>query len=99
MRGPASHGPPLISETGIEDEVNQITYCVFNPMSCRSRKMRHANFLGGPNDSGVQDWLKQTGQAGLGVQATIVPHFGLGIPRLESFEEQGLQSLWTGSEQ
>ncbi|MFA1672069.1 helix-turn-helix domain-containing protein [Rhizobium mongolense] len=48
-------------------------------------RLKPANFLGGPNDSGVQGWLKQTGQAGLGVQVTIVPHFGLGIPRLESF--------------
>ena len=64
--------------------------------------LKPANFLGGPNDSGVPVWLKQTGQAALGLQVTIVPHFGIGLPRLESFNglvpDPGAIGILQGSE-
>jgi hypothetical protein len=47
------------------------------------RSKKPDNYLG--EDSRIFEvWLRQTGQAALGAQVTLTPHFDLAIPRLES---------------
>jgi len=42
-----------------------------------------SNYMGA-DDRIIEVWLRDTGQAALGAQVTITPHFDLAIPRLES---------------
>ncbi|WP_199084644.1 ATP-binding protein [Bosea sp. ASV33] len=46
------------------------------------RRRKPSNYMGDTAQM-IKKWLDETGQSALGAQVVVVPHFGLGMPRLE----------------